>query len=273
VAIATLWVTAYAVAHAPNVKRKFYLIQDFEPMFYPASSLYALTEETYRLGLYGLCNTENLLRIYQDDYAGRGMSFQPAVDGSVFHARDRRERAADDPVTVFLYARPGHWRNCWEIASLALEELKARLGDRVRIVTAGSWATEQGGAQDIKQLGLLPYRATGELYRIADVGVALTVSKHPSYLPLELMACGVPVVAFDNPWGHWILRDGENSLLAKQTVDSLADRLQRLCEDAELRRRLSANGLADIAERHSDWDGALSGIYGYLTDPEGAGRR
>jgi glycosyltransferase involved in cell wall biosynthesis len=266
-------VTAYAVAHAPNVKRKFYLIQDFEPMFYPAGSLYALTEETYRLGLYGLCNTENLLRIYQDDYTGRGMSFQPAVDGSVFHARDRRERDPDDPVTVFLYARPGHWRNCWEIASLALEELKARLGDRVRIVTAGSWATEQGGAEDIKQLGLLPYRATGELYRNADVGVALTVSKHPSYLPLELMACGVPVVAFDNPWGHWILRDGENSLLAKRTVDSLADRLVTLCQDAELRRRLSANGLADIAARHSDWDRALSGIYGYLCDPEGAGER
>jgi O-antigen biosynthesis protein len=273
VAIATLWVTAYAVAHAPNVKRKFYLIQDFEPMFYPASSLYALTEETYRLGLYGLCNTENLLRIYEQDYAGRGMSFAPAVDGSVFHARGRRAVDPDDPVTVFVYARPGHWRNCWEIASLALEQLKARLGDRVRIVTAGSWATDQAGAQDIKQLGLLPYQATGELYRNSDVGVALTVSKHPSYLPLELMACGVAVVAFDNPWGHWILRDGENSLLVKRTVDSLADGLERLCKDAELRRRLSAQGLADIAAAHSDWDQALSGIYGYLSDPEGASGR
>ena len=25
------------------------------------------------------------------------------------------------------------------------------------------------------------------------------------------MACGVPVVAFDNPWGHWLLRDGETA--------------------------------------------------------------
>jgi len=268
-AIATLWVTAYHVAHAVNVKRKFYLVQDFEPMFYPAGTLYALTEETYKLGLYGLCNTENLLDIYQKDYSGRGMAFTPALDPTIFHAKDRPQRTPDAPVTVFVYARPGHWRNCWEMASLALEELKRRLGHRVRIITAGSWVTGEGGDADIRHLGLLDYRATGELYRHSDVGLALTVSKHPSYLPLELMSCGVPVVAFDNPWGHWILRDGENCLLAKRTVDSLADRLERLCVDSELRHQLAKQALVDIADRHNNWDTAFSGIYGYLCNPEG----
>jgi GT2 family glycosyltransferase/glycosyltransferase involved in cell wall biosynthesis len=269
VGIATLWVTAFALAHSPNMRRKFYLIQDYEPMFYPASTLYALAEETYRLGLYGLCNTDNMRRIYADEYGGKGMSFAPAVDPNVFHARWRHERTPGSPVTVFVYARPGHWRNCWELASLALEELKRRLGDRVRIVTAGAWATGEGGDEDIKHLGLLDYRATGELYRNSDVGLALTVSKHPSYLPLELMACGVPVVAFDNPWGHWILRDEENSLLAKRTADHLADQLERLCVDQELRERLSGQALQDIAAAHGNWDAALAPIYGYLCDPEG----
>jgi GT2 family glycosyltransferase/glycosyltransferase involved in cell wall biosynthesis len=267
--IATLWVTAYALAHSPNMKRKFYLIQDFEPMFYPASTLYALAEETYRLGLYGLCNTDNLRQIYADDYGGKGMSFAPAVDPAVFHPHGRHQRTPGSPVTVFVYARPGHWRNCWEMASLALEELKRRLGDRVRIVTAGAWATGGGADNDIKHLGLLDYRATGELYRNSDVGLALTVSKHPSYLPLELMACGVPVVAFDNPWGHWILKDEENSLLSKRTADHLADQLERLCVDQELRERLSGQALQDIAAAHGDWDTALAPIYGYLCDPEG----
>jgi O-antigen biosynthesis protein len=270
VAIATLWVTAYALAHSPGAKRKFYLIQDFEPMFYPASTLYALAEETYRLGLYGLCNTDNLRQIYAEDYGGKGMSFAPAVDPTVFHSNGRHQRTPGSPVTVFVYARPGHWRNCWEMASLALEELKRRLGDRVRIVTAGAWATGGGGGDnDIKHLGLLDYRATGELYRNSDVGLALTVSKHPSYLPLELMACGVPVVAFDNPWGHWILRDEENSLLAKRTADHLADQLERMCTDQELRERLSGQALQDIAAAHGDWDTAMEPIYGYLCDPEG----
>ncbi len=265
--IATLWLTAYAVAKAQNTKRKFYLVQDFEPMFYPASTLYALAEESYRLGLYGLCNTDNLRRIYGDEYQGTGMSFMPAIDPTVFHANGRPYRADDAPVTVFVYARPGHWRNCWELASLALRELKERLGDHVRIVTAGSWATDPAAADAIKQLGLLPYKATGDLYRRCDVGLALTVSKHPSYLPLELMACGVPVVAFDNPWGHWILRDGENSLLARRTVTGLVDKLERACVEPELRRKLAANAVADIAAHHGSWDAAFGGIYDYLCDP------
>ncbi len=270
ISISTLWVTAFVAAHFANARRKFYLIQDFEPMFYPAGTMYALAEESYRLGHYGLCNTENLLHLYQR-YGGRGTAFSPAVDRSVFHAVGRREHRPGDPVTVFVYARPGHWRNCWELAELALEELKRHLGDRVRIVTAGSWARPEDLGSGIQHLGLLDYRETGTLYRTCDVGVALTVSEHPSYLPLELMACGVPVVAFDNPAGYWLLRDRENCLLARRTVDGLSGQLERMVVDHELRASLAQRGLRDIDEGYASWDKALSGIYEYLSDPEGVG--
>jgi glycosyltransferase involved in cell wall biosynthesis len=267
-AIATLWATAHSVARFEHARRKFYLIQDYEPMFYPAGTMYALAEETYRLNLYGLCNTEHMLDLYETRYGGKGMGFMPAVDQSVFHAHGRRPPRGDgEPATVFVYARPGHWRNCWEMADLALEELKLRLGDRVRILTAGAWARPDDLGKGIEHLGLLDYRETGELYRRCDVGVALTVSEHPSYLPLELMACGVPVVAFDNPAGHWLLRDGENSLLTRRSADALAAAIERIVVDPVLERRLADQGLRDIAERYSSWDKALSGIYEYLGDP------
>jgi GT2 family glycosyltransferase/predicted SAM-dependent methyltransferase/glycosyltransferase involved in cell wall biosynthesis len=270
VSIATLWTTAYAVAMFSGTKRKFYLVQDFEPMFYPAGTLYALAEQSYELGLYALGNTDNMLGLYRDTYGGKGMSFMPAVDPTVFHARTRPDPSPGAPITVFVYARPGHWRNCWELASPALDEVKRRLGDRVRILTAGSWAVpEPEGLPPMRHLGLLDYRATGELYRHCDIGLSLTVSKHPSYLPLELMACGAAVVAFDNSWGHWLLRDGENSLLALQTVNGLAGAIERLVVDEELRLRLAAAGLATIEKSYGNWDAALGGIYPYLCDPEG----
>jgi len=273
VSIATLWLTAYQLTKFQGTRRKFYLVQDFEPVFYPAGTMYALAEETYRLGLYGLCNTDVLQRVYEDEYAGNGHHFVPAVDRSIFHAEQRPERSPHEPVTVFVYARAGHWRNCWELASVALQELKDRLGDRVRIVAAGSWATPEGRDLDtvVKHLGLLDYRATGPLYRTCDVGLALTVSKHPSYLPLELMACGVPVVAFDSPNFSWLLRNEENCLLVERTVDGVADALERLVVDRELRSRLAGQGVADINANHASWDKALAGVYRYLCDPEGVG--
>jgi GT2 family glycosyltransferase/glycosyltransferase involved in cell wall biosynthesis len=268
VSIATLWVTAYTVARFPNTRRKFYLIQDFEPQFYPAGTNYALSEEGYRLGLYGLCNTERLLDIYRRDYGGVGGAFMPAVDDRVFHARGRRPRRHEGPTTVFVYARPGHWRNCWELASLSLAELKDRMGDDVRIVTAGSWARPDDLGRGIEHLGLLDYRDTGELYRQADVGVALTVSAHPSYLPLELMACGVPVVAFDNPAGNWILEHEVNSLRCRRTVDGLAQALERLVAEPDLRERLGRGAEATIAARFSDWTAAFAPVHDILSDPE-----
>lgn len=269
VAIATHWDTVYRAAHFPHTQRRFYLIQDFEPMFYPAGTNYALAEQSYRMGFYGLCNTEHMLAVYRR-YGGEGIAFMPAVDGSVFHHHGRRRSGPEDPVTVFTYARPGIWRNCWELASEALLGLKGRLGEGVRLLTAGSWGRPDDLGRGIEHLGLLDYRDTGRLYRSCDIGVALTVSEHPSYLPLELLACGVPVVAFDNPAGDWILRHERNSLLCPTTVDGLRDALERLCGDPDLRRRLADQGVKDIASRHGDWDTALAGIYAYLCNPLGA---
>jgi glycosyltransferase involved in cell wall biosynthesis len=223
------------------------------------------------LGLYGLCNTPGLLDLYRTRYGGSGTSFVPAVDTAVFHAHGRRPHGDGGPVRIFLYSRPGHWRNCWELASLALEKVKERFGTGVHIVTAGSWANADELGHGIQHLGLLDYRDTGELYRTCDIGIALTVSAHPSYLPLELMACGVPVVAFDNPAGDWILHPEENCVRTPQTVDGLVEGLSRLVEDPLLRAQLAARGLAEIEANHSNWDAALAGIYDYLCDPD-AGR-
>ena len=139
VAIATLWATAYMAARFEARRRRFYLVQDFEPAFYPAGTLYAVAEESYRLGLYALCNTERLRRIYREPTAAWLVRSCRRSTGGVPCRRAARADAGR-PATVFVYARPGHWRNCWELASLALVELKERLGDGVRILAAGSWA-------------------------------------------------------------------------------------------------------------------------------------
>lgn len=268
--VATMWTTAYVAASAPGQRRRFYLIQDHEPTFYPAGTLYALAEETYRLGLYGICNTEPIHTMYTGRYGGSGMWFLPAVDRGVFFPPAAPRRAGPgtgEPVRVFVYARPGHWRNCWEIAQPALQRIKELHGDRVHIVTAGSWASPEDLGGGIEHLGLLDVRSTGELYRRCDVGVALTVSEHPSYLPGELMACGVPVVTFDLPEAEWIVRHRETGMRARQTVTGVYEAVDALVADPGLRSTLAKAAPAHVDAVHSDWDGAIAGVWDYLCDP------
>lgn len=262
--IATLWLTAMHVAKSRSTSRKFYLMQDYEPGFYPASSMYAMAEESYRLGLYGICNTESMHDIYRS-YGGKSMFFTPAVDRSIYHPDGRRTKSADEPVTIFAYARD-HFRNCWELVYAALTEIKRRHGDHVRIVAAG--ARYLPNSADFIDMGLLDYRATGAMYRETDIGLTMQISRHPSYLPLELMGSGVPMVAPDSAWFTWLFENGSNSQLTMRTVDDIVDNLETLIVDAELRRSMSAKALETIDDRHNSWDDALSGIHGFLTNPE-----
>jgi len=262
--IATLWLTAFHMAQSRSAPRYFYLIQDFEPGFYPASSMFALAEETYRLGLYGICNTPTLARMYRDDYDGTALEFSPAVD-RLLYSPDQLGKRQDSPVTIFVYARD-HFRNCQELALGALLRVKEKYGDRVRIIVAGARYLDD--AVGFIDLGLVDIRQAAAIYRTVDIGLTLQISRHPSYLPLELMASGVPMIAPDRKDFHWLLRSGENSRLTEMTIDGVFDALCELVDDPSLRRRLAAAATKTIDEYHSDWDSSLAGVYDYLCDPE-----
>lgn len=264
-AISTLWTTAYAALEFEQARRKFYFIQDDEALFYPAGSTSALVEATYTFGFHGICNTPALLEGYRAR-GGDGEYFEPCVDAAVFHDRDRAALREGPPYRLFCYARPGHPRNCFELLSTALRVLKDRFGDELTILTAGAeWDRAAYGLEDVVQhLGLLSYRATGALYRMCDAGLVMMMTRHPSYLPLELMGCGALVVTNRNPDTAWLLRDGENCLLAAPTAVALADRAEAGLREAGLRRRITAQAKQQVDRSYRNWDAATERIYEYM---------
>ena len=64
----------------------------------------------------------------------------------------------------------------------------------------------------------------------------------------EAMACGLPVVAFDCPWGpRSIIKDGEDGLLAENgNVDALASKLCLLMSDEQKRNEMSQAALRNV---------------------------
>ena len=244
-----------------NVKRKCYFVQDYEPLFYPAGSTSSLVEATYKFGFDAICNTEPLAELYRS-HGGRADFFIPAVDKAVFNDINRYVPNSSDPVIIFNYARPGHPRNCFELISAALKQTKKIFGKDIRIITAGAdWSPAQYGLEDtLEHLGLLSYEETGELYRCCDIGVVAMATRHPSYLPLELMACGTAVCTNQSKYTDWVLQNNINSALFDFSVTSIVDTLSHTISNKEFRDMIVCQGSKDIELNHSSWDSVCEKI-------------
>lgn len=268
-AIATLWSTAYFVLKFNETKRKFYFIQDWERLFYPAGSSSGLVEATYRFGFYGIANTASLKELYEKEFGNVTEFFTPCVDTHIFYP-DKNILSSSRHLTVFFYGRPEAPRNGFEMGVTALRRVKARLGANVRIVSAGSdWDPREFGLHGIvENLGLLQYEETAAVYRTCDVGLVLRFTPHPSYLPLELMASGCLVVSNYNAANTWLFQDGNNCLLSEPTLSCLAATIVHALANTELRRKITAEALAMIQEQYSSWEEQIEKIYSFMCDPE-----
>ncbi len=184
--------------------RVVYLIQDFEPGFYPWGPQYAQAFSTYDAGFRPLVNSASLAR-YVGDLSPTTPEavFAPALDPGPLHAAAERWRPADgDVVRVLFYARPGKPRNMYAAGVEALRSWAERLPDGVEGVVrfAGETVGEEvdlGPRARVELLGKLSYDGYHDLLADTDVGLALMLSPHPGHLALELPLAGIPTVTND----------------------------------------------------------------------------
>jgi beta-1,2-rhamnosyltransferase WsaF-like protein len=206
VIVATWWRTAHMANECLDHVRArefIYLIQDFEPGFYPWSTKSALAESTYNLPIRALVNEPLLERYLRQAGTGRfgsdaliARTFMPAVDRAVFA---RHGGSPTVPRRLLFYARPRNPRNLFEIGLRVLREAALAGvfdGDRWEFLALG---------QELPDLPLSPrhvlrfqpwlrYEDYGALLGSSDVLLSLMLSPHTSYPPLEMAAAGGLVV-------------------------------------------------------------------------------
>jgi glycosyltransferase involved in cell wall biosynthesis len=259
IAICSFWVSAYLLLKFNKTKRKYYFIQDYEPLFYAGGSTYALAESTYRFGFRGIVNTPGLLAAVNQRHAMQGISFIPAVDQLVYYPRKDRTYKR---TRIFFYARPNNPRNAFNLGIEIIKRLIDKYGESIEIITAGAeWEPSAYGLdKKITNLGLLKtLEEVGELYRNCDIGFVYMLSKHPSYQPFEFMASGMATVTNNNEDNLWLLKDGINCLIAEPSAADMALKISRLIDDKGLRENIANNGHEFI--KGYNWDQQVETIW------------
>lgn len=264
VSIATLWTSAYQLMKFKNTLGKFYFIQDYEPLFYPAGSYYALSEATYRFRFHGIVNTPGLYDFVKSTYGMNAEYFVPSVDRRIFFPKENSLEGVER-MKLFLYGRPHHERNAFELAIAAAKKIKALLADKIEIVSAGSeWDTRDYGVKGIvTNLGLLSYEETAELYRNCDFGLILMFTKHPSYIPMELMASGSIVITNHNDANTWLLKDRVNCIVVEPSPTFITEKLIALIGDSGIQKTIRENAIKTVSSM--DWDSQMEKIYRFIT--------
>ena len=202
---ATGWETAYPVLNDPSKARRFYFVQDFEPLFYPVGSEYILAENTYRFKFFGITAGNWLATKLKNDYGMQTQHYDFGSEDELYSYKNSKKRKE-----IFFYARPVTARRGFELGIMALEIVAKALPDYT--ITLAGWDVSNYNIPfKYQNLKTLPLEALNDVYN--NCAAALVVSlTNMSLLPLELLACGtIPVVnkgqnnemVSQNPYIHY----------------------------------------------------------------------
>lgn len=244
--IATGFDTAYYVKAFASTHKKFYFVQDFEPWFAAPGTDYVFAENTYRFGFIGITAGEWLAGKLAAEYGMETHPFGFSYDAMLYQTMIRPPHVDK---RVFFYARPETERRAFELGVLALHQLY-QLCPQLKVVFAGGNLDRQHFAFPYEAHGKLSVRDLGALYNSCDTALVLSMT-NVSLLPVELMACGTPVVSNIGPWVEWLLHDG-NAKLAPPEPQALAYALHDVLDNPNEWQRLHNAGLTTATQ--SSWN-------------------
>jgi hypothetical protein len=246
--LVTFWTTAEAIGRirrwqastygsAPD--RFAYLIQDYEPGFYPSSERSSLAAATYANAseTIAIFNTSLLRDFFHASRItfDREFTFEPRL-----HPVLRRAMTlppATRSRTIVIYGRPETPRNAFAAIIDGLVEWRARDSRAIdwRVVAVGQAHPDidLGEGLVLESLGKLTIDAYAALLRESAIGISLMVSPHPSYPPLEMAHLGMLVLT--NGFGGKDLSAWHTNIQSTNdlSAEAIAGRLSELCKAFE----------------------------------------
>jgi glycosyltransferase involved in cell wall biosynthesis len=238
--IATTWWTAHVAHRATQdigAGRFVYLIQECEPLTMPMGSEAALARQTYDFPHLALFSTELLRDYFRAERIGVFAGADGEEDSVAFENAITPVRPPTDTEMhgserkLLFYARPEQHaeRNMFELGMLALAQAHEE-------GTLDGWELHGIGAQQpgevrlgsdlrLRILERQEQASYGDLLRGHAVGLSLMLTPHPSLVPLEMAAAGMPVVTntFENKTREALQEISSNLIAVEPTIDAITD--------------------------------------------------
>ena len=266
--LATHWTTAQQVRdvlpHMP-IRQFFYMLQEFEPAFYPWSSNYCRAIETYGMDFWPIINQSLLAeflfsqpfgRLQDAATRARAVVFEPAVDATLFHPPPLGTRR---PRRLLFYARPNNTRNMFGLGLMALREIaQSPAFEGWEFIAVGGRGSVPemalGGGHRLQVGPWVDYAGYANLLRDADLLLCPMLSPHTSYPVLEMAACGG--IAITNEFS---VKTRARLGAMSRNIHAVEPTLEGFVGGLTAAARIVNSGMPRIAalDAHRDWGAAL----------------
>lgn len=224
-------------------RKAVYLIQDFEPGFFPWSSEYVLAESTYSNYSEDIIAVFNSLQLYsffknrnyrfEESYYFRPM-LNPSLKNKIFQETDKN--LSKRKKRILIYGRPSEARNAFEIIRYSLElwSTKYEKSKDWEIISLGEgFSNIELKNNIIISRGKVTLDEYAEFMLSSYAGISLMISPHPSYPPLEMSTFGVRTIT--NKFEGKDLESFNKNIISINNCSPvlISDTLIRICEEYE----------------------------------------
>ena len=222
-----------------NNKKFIFFAQEYEPIFFPMSSMHAFSHQSYFLPQFTIFSTEFLRQYFRIHKIGVYQSSETTGDASsivinnainpfVVSIKDISERKRKK---FLFYARPeAHAaRNLYELGLLGLENaiLQGVFSDEWGFYGIGTLGNNRqiqlGNGHQLTLLPKVSLKEYLELIPTFDLGMSLMLSPHPSLVPLEMAAAGIPAITntYENKTEFELKKISSNLIGVEPSIDGI----------------------------------------------------
>lgn len=251
IAVATMWTTLSYLLSYEKIKRRLYLVQNYETDFYKAGNelrlkanvTYAVESGVNYITISKWCRKWLNSQFGQNaKYAPNGISFRQFNLGS-------NEREFKGKIKILIEGDCASYYKNVDESFLITNRLNS---ENFEIWYLSYNAEPKAWYHVDKFFHKIPYEEVAGIYQKCDILLKTSILESFSYPPLEMMATGGMVVAVQNDGNSEYLVNEDNCLIYEQgCIDDAVQKIERICSEEQLRHKLYLGGIRTAKMR--DW--------------------